>query len=505
MPSPLLDVQDLTLSSANGPIIEHLSFQLFPGEIVALTGSSGSGKTSIGLAILNLLPEGIRLTSGRIGWQGNNQTPITLPADSSHWSSLRGSHIGYTQQDVFGAYDPVMEIGRQMVLIIHERIGKNFSDIGETLKLKMAEVGLQDIDRLWHSFPFQLSGGQLQRCLIAMSITMQPELLIADEPTSAIDKINQYELLEVYSMLRKKYNTAILCITHEEAVVRHLADREIRLGDLTSDFSKTNQTEPQSVNAGIVLEVKDLQYDHQYGGLFTKSGATVGPLNFAIHKGRCLGIVGESGSGKSTLAQMLVGLLIPIEGDITLEQRIIDFQKPGDVRFLRSKVQLVLQDGRGALHPHMTVQRLLQQVVEIEQDFTSLLAKVGLPASVLGRRASQLSGGECLRVNIARALLLEPKILICDESTSALDGRTRDSVIDLLLSLKIQQGLSLVFISHDDQLIKGVAEEIIVMHEGEIVQKALAGAVVDSPGHPVTRKIFGGHATPGSKGGSLKM
>jgi peptide/nickel transport system ATP-binding protein len=477
---------------------------------VALTGKSGSGKTSVAMAILDLLPPGIRFTEGMIRWT-HGQESLTLPEDRSAWPKLRGSAIGFTQQDVFSAFDPVLTMGRQMLMIIRERSLHHGSGFEMELRMKMEEVGLHDIDRLWHSYPHQLSGGQLQRCQLAMAMVIRPALLITDEPTSAIDKINQFELLDVFAMLRTRYNMAMLCITHEEAVVRYLADRELQLDRITKDFSADRPMQATIATgeaSETILEVKNLEYVHAFGGMMYRKGAMVGEINFRLARGSCIGIVGESGSGKSTLAQLLVGLFIPGQGEVMLSGKPIDFYRSDDLTLLRAKIQLVMQDGRGSLHPYFTVQQILEEIIWIKQkqepgftcDLPALLEEVELPADVLDRTAAQLSGGECLRISIARALIMRPEVLICDESTSSLDGDTRDSILSLLLRLKTARGLSMLFISHDERIIRVIADEILVLAEGKIVEQGTAQDIIRFPTHPVTKKIFTMHATLAQRG-----
>jgi peptide/nickel transport system ATP-binding protein len=508
MPSAILQVEGLSIASEQGVIVQQLSFQIGPGEIVALTGKSGSGKTSIALAILDLLPASLQVRSGIIHWAGAES--LTLPSDSVSWKKLRGRHIGYTQQDAYGAFDPVMRMGSQMLMVIQERAGEVLPDAALALRVKMEEVGLHDIDRLLSSYPHQLSGGQLQRCQIAMALVIRPELLIADEPTSAIDKINQVELLEVFTMLRNKYNLAILCITHEEAVVRHLADREIRLDSTVSEFplGAPDRDQNQEDSAEVVLQGKELAYTHAFGGMMHHKGAHVGRLDFALHRGQCLGIVGESGSGKSTFAQLLVGLYAPDQGQLLLDGTPVDFRSTADLTRLRSKVQLVMQDGRGSLHPHLSVSALLYEVGQIRQkldpgyafDLRETMRIVGLGEELLERTSARLSGGECLRVSIARALLMQPEVLICDESTSSLDALSRDGVVALLSQLMTDRKLALIFISHDERIIRALSDEVIVMADGKVVEKGKADQVIRYPTHPVTKRIFTTHATLEQKG-----
>lgn len=509
MSAGILQVEGLSIASGQRMIVSDLTFTVRQGEIVALTGKSGSGKTSIALALLGLLPSGLRQTKGNITWHPEGQPAMALPVDIAHWHTIRGSHIGYTQQDAFSAFDPILRMGEQMVLVIRERAPLHIDNIERELRTKMEEVGLHDLDRLWNSFPHQLSGGQLQRCQICMAIVIGPQLIISDEPTSAIDKINQLELLDVYAMLKAKYNMAILCITHEEAVVQYLADRVVQLDPTSSmqaPFTEPSPAVPPEGHAAY-LRATQLTYTHQYGGMMYKQGATVGPIDFVLHRGACLGIIGESGSGKSTLAQLLVGLHTPSHGQIWMGEQQIDFSHPEKRKWLRNRIQLVMQDGRGSLHPFFTVERLLNEVVLMKRKevpaYTlkpvDMLKEVGLAEEVLHRKPPSLSGGECLRVSIARALLMEPEVLICDESTAALDHQTRDGIISLLLRLLKDRNLSLIFISHDEYIIRGVAQDIVVLAQGRVVEKGPAAQVIRYPTHHMTKKIFSSYATLGHK------
>ncbi len=508
MSSMLLQIEGLSLVSDQGIIVNHVSFSIDKGEIVALTGKSGSGKTSIGLSVLGLLPTGIRWQEGVMKWYGQ-KSPLQYPKDKARWSALRGSQISYIQQDVFGIFDPVLRMGKQMTMIIKE-IGKpNAGDIQSALRSKMAEVGISDVERVWNSYPHQLSGGQLQRCQICIAIVLQPELIIADEPTSAIDKINQLEILDLLAQVRDQYQMAILCITHEESVVNYLADRCISLDPIekkSAAFYKTGI--PKEVQAEIpILKVANIGYKHKFGGLFEREGAQISNIDFILDAGQCLGIIGESGSGKSTLAQLLVGLLIPSMGSVRIHNREIDFINPKDIRFLRSKIQLVMQDGRGSLHPNKTIRWLLQEVIDQQQkldkslkpDLAQILKEVGLSVQVLDRKESNLSGGECLRICIARALLMKPDILICDESTTSLDSPTRDGIVRLFLSLMEHQKLGLILIAHDDSVIRQAAQEIMVLEDGKVVERGNAATLLTNPQHPATKKILDANATLSAK------
>ena len=507
MSSVLLKVDSLSLETKNGFIVQDLSFEINKSEIVAMTGRSGSGKTSIALALLGLFSPGVRMRSGTIQFLRENGSVLSYPADKNLWHSLRGTHIGFIQQDVFGAFDPILKVGNQMLMIINERTQQKKSNHESELRSTMSELGIADVERVWNSYPHQLSGGQLQRCLLCMSIVIRPELLIADEPTSAIDKINQAELFDVLALIRKKYNMAILCISHDRSVVDFLADREIQIEKAVPNHYSSDRIKPEQPGRNVLLEAKGLGFSHRFGGLSDKMGAIISDISFHVSAGECIGIIGESGSGKSTLAQMLVGLLTPSEGELLIEGKPVDYRLEKDIRFLRSKVQLVMQDGRGSLHPNKTIRELLTEVTQYHSEdkvtgssaITKSLGEVGLSSDVLDRRGGNLSGGECLRVNIARALLVDPDVLICDESTSALDDATRNGIIELLSTLLGKRKIGLMVISHDDNVIRQLADQILVFSDGRIVETGEANELLLNPVHSVTKKIFSAEATFGRK------
>ncbi|MEO5906262.1 MAG: ATP-binding cassette domain-containing protein, partial [Saprospiraceae bacterium] len=478
-----------------------------PGEIVALTGKSGSGKTSIGLAILGLLPNGIHLSRGNIEWNDGQQV-LSYPRDVDAWRKLRGSHIGFIQQDAYGAFDPVIKMRQQLLMIIRERSVVLLTNVEELLTSTLKEVGIEEVDRVLNSYPHQLSGGQLQRCQLCLSIIIQPQLIIADEPTSAIDKMNQLEILNLFARVRNDFNIAVLCITHEPSVESYLADRVINLQSNESIKPINLIATPEPLpSKNKILEVSNIAFTHRYGGIFEKKGGGVRNINFSLSRGECLGILGESGSGKSTIAQILVSLIHPDEGEVILDGKEVQFRQKKDIQLLRSKIQLVMQDGRGSLHPDKKIRDLLEEVtrerkkngVEPDIKLENCLSEVGLPVDVLNRRPGELSGGECLRICIARALLLEPEILIGDESTSALDKPTRDDILELLKNLMKTRHLGVILISHDPELISQIADKILVISKGEIVETGTTTAIFNEPKHVVTKEILSVQATLSEK------
>ncbi len=499
----LLQVEHLNLTTSRGSIVTNIFFDIKRGEIVALTGKSGSGKSSIALAILGLLPPDIK-SSGHIFYTKRDGEKIAYPTDHHKWTDLPGREIGFIQQDMYGAFDPVMRMGKQMMMIIRERTLKDSTTIESELKDRLKEVGLSETKRIWNSFPHQLSGGQLQRCQLALVICLQPSLLIADEPTSAIDKLTQVEILDLLHYIRITYGISILCITHDESVVNYLCDREIALPDnIQTEVIIPKQPTASSPGNAVLFEIDGLGYQHRFGGIIEQSGARVQSIKFSLRQKECIGIIGESGSGKSTLANMLVGSIIPSEGSMFLEGEKIDFRLPGHLRMLRARVQLVMQDGRGSLHPGMKIRRLLEEVVDNQirsgenkpQDITSSLAEVGLSPDILDRFPSTLSGGECLRVNIARSLLVEPAIIILDESTSSLDHSTRNGILDLLMKLMDYRNLAVILISHDIEVVASLANYILVFEDGQIIESGTVEELLASAQHESTKKFFATQAT----------
>ncbi len=505
----LLQVDHLTLTTSRGRITTNVSFQIHRGEIVALTGKSGIGKSSIAHAIMGLLPSDIEAT-GRISYFKKEGERITYPADSHVWSNLPGREIGFMQQDMYGAFDPVMRMGKQMMMILQERALNEVMNVESTLQGRLTELGLVDTQRIWRSFPHQLSGGQLQRCQLALVSCLQPALLIADEPTSAIDKITQVEILDLLRYIRDTYGISILCITHDETVVKYLCDREISLsGNEPHELGKFIPQVLEPAGLATVLKVESLGFKHRFGGIIERSGAEIHGLSFILRAGSCTGIIGESGSGKSTLANMLVGLLIPSEGSVFLDNEKIDFRLPSDIRKLREKVQLVMQDGRGSLHPGLTIRKQLEEVTTNQnrlgnatmQYIEARLIEVGLSAEILDRLSSTLSGGECLRVNIARALMVNPSVLICDESTSALDRPTRNGIINLLRKLMNERDLAIILISHDPDVITSLAQQLLVFEEGSIIESGPVDVLSANAEHATTKRIFASRATILKKSG----
>ncbi|MDQ3016405.1 MAG: dipeptide/oligopeptide/nickel ABC transporter ATP-binding protein [Bacteroidota bacterium] len=300
----------------------------------------------------------------------------------------------------------------------------------------------------------------------------------------------------------------MLLITHDQGVVNYLCDREISLAHEQQGSKVINANKRiVEIDSEIILSVRNLGFVHRFGGLINKAGAHIQRITFSIRRGECIGIIGESGSGKSTLAHMLVGLLHPIEGMLDLHGKIIDFSQRKDIRSLREKVQLVMQDGRGSLHPSMTIRTLLQEIVDNQLEsrtggnvnLIDALAEVGLGADILDRVPGNLSGGECLRLNIARTLLMKSEVLICDESTSALDATTTSGIINLLKLLMKERGLSLILISHDSELIMELADKILIFDQGMIVEEAKPIDLPAKAEHAATKRIFTAQATLSQK------
>lgn len=497
MPSALLSVKDLTLSTSKKLIVGDISFEIEAGEIVALTGRSGKGKTSIANAILGHFTQGVSLQKGIIEFQSKLHGPIVLPKDSGLWPSIRGKEIGFIQQDVFGAFNPTQRMGDQILSIASLRSGRQITK--EEFTARLSETGLSDFDRILQSYPHQLSGGQLQRCIIALMALIKPSLLLVDEPTSAIDKLTQSEILSLFKWLRNQFNMAIVCITHDRHVVRSLADREINLDDVQIDQVTFFEKEKSGGVQIKVLEVHNLSFRHRYGGIVDHSGANIQNISFTINARQCLAIVGPSGSGKSTIAQLLMGLFIPQSGTVLLSEKEINYGDPKQIKHLRKSIQLVMQDGRGSLHPYKTIRQLLDEVARFNKspsyDPVQVLREVGLDGDVLTKLPSQLSGGECLRVSIARSLMVKPQILICDESTSALDDHTRDAIVSMLEKLRNEHQLSLILISHDLDVIRRMADWILIIDKGKICESGPSESVLTNSVSELGKKFFGSHAT----------
>jgi len=505
--TPLVELRDWCVRFGAARAVEGVSLALRRGETLALVGESGSGKSLIALSIAGLAPPAAQL-SGSLRIEGREM----LGAPESAWRALRGGRIGMVFQEAMGSLNPAMRIGAQIAEAIAAHRALPRAEIARRVLAGLSEVGLPDPQGKAAAFPHQLSGGQQQRVMIAMALAADPALLIADEPTTALDTTVQAQILALLAALQARRGLAMLFVSHDLAVVEGIAQRVavmrqgrvVEAGPTTQVFAAPRHPYTATLLAsrpGVALrvpladtkavpalEIRDLAVvfrPHRLGGARLRA---VDGVSLTIAPGEALGLVGESGSGKSTLARAAVGLAVPTQGTIRVFGQ--DPQEPQGRRQRARLIQMVFQDAAGSLNPRLTVSQILAEplavhalcaVGERRDHAARLLAEVGLEAAHLDRYPHQLSGGQRQRVAIARALAVDPRLLVCDEPVSALDMTVQAQVLALLGRIRRQRGLALLFIGHDLEAVGAVSERIAVMKDGRVVEIGAADAVLHNP------------------------
>nr|WP_316653345.1 ABC transporter ATP-binding protein [uncultured Gellertiella sp.] len=520
----VLDVRDLKVEfqTPDGRVeaVKGISFSVRKGETLAIVGESGSGKSQTMMGIMGLLARN-GTVSGSATYGGKQL--VNAPLDTLN--SVRGSKITMIFQEPMTSLDPLYPIGRQISepLIHHRNMTKAAARarVLELLKL----VGIPDPSRRIDSFPHELSGGQRQRVMIAMALANDPDLLIADEPTTALDVTIQAQILTLLADLQKRFGMAIVLITHNLGVVKHVADRVavMRRGEIVEQGSReaiferpgvdytrmllaaepTGTKEPPPPGAPVILEGRNVTVDFAIGGgLFFKGNGTfraVDDVSIRLEQGQTIGIVGESGSGKSTLGRALLRLL-PSAGYYRFGSTEISSFDRAAMRPYRSEMQLVFQDPYGSLSPRQTVGEIITEGLFVHEPDLSragrdscaiaALREVGLDPSTRNRYPHEFSGGQRQRIAIARAMILKPKVVVLDEPTSALDRSVQRQVIELLRDLQQKHGLSYVFISHDLSVIRAMSDHVIVMKDGKIVEQGDTSAIFDAPRADYTKTLI---------------
>jgi len=520
----ILAIQNLSLQVDNKPLLKSINFEIKKGEIFALVGESGSGKSLTSLAIMRLLPEVIKVTEGEIMLNG---TPLfTLP--EYQMQKVRGRSIAMIFQEPMTALNPVMRVGEQVAEVICLHLGLKKEEAKERVIELFNEVAIKEPKERYDWYPHQLSGGQKQRVMIAMALACEPDLLIADEPTTALDVTIQAQVLALLKEIQKKRKLSILFITHDMGVVAQMADRiaVMRQGEILEMdkkeefFSKPkhpytkrllqdtmnlhNKCVPTQKQQRL-LEVKGLKvYFPIKKGVFQRTVGyvkAVDGVDFSIDRGKSLALVGESGSGKSTIGQAIVRLVENIEGSIKFDNQEITTLSNRAFMPYRGKIQTIFQDPYASLNPRMSIGSIISEGMdalgvgkhsraEQEQNIKELLLKVGLKAEHFYRYPHEFSGGQRQRIAIARALAVEPELIICDEPTSALDVSVRSQVLKLLRKLQEEFGISYLFITHDLSIIDAVADDVAVMKEGRLVEVGSVDEVMNNPYHEYTKKLL---------------
>jgi len=526
----VLEVQNLYIALPSEGDRKHavaaVNFSVGRGEIVCLVGESGSGKSVIAQSVMGLLPKSLPVTEGKILLEGEDITHAPL----SRLRELRATRMSMIFQEPMTALNPVMRCGEQIDEVLRAHTTLSESERKKKILAIIEEVALPDPERMFQAFPHQLSGGQRQRIMIAMALVLEPVLLIADEPTTALDVTTQAQILHLISELQRKHGTGVLFITHDFGVVAEIADRVavLRLGDLVEmgpkedvlmrpqhDYTKMliaavpgihPKAKARQADAPIVLQVVGLDKTYGGQGWFSSKRHEVHAakaVNFTIRKGETLGIVGESGSGKSTVARCVVRLIDPSAGSIDLEGDDLAKLSGAKLRALRKRVQIVFQDPYRSLNPRRTVGETIMEGPmnfglsreEAARRARSLMEWVRMDPSVLNRYPHQFSGGQRQRISIARALAMEPELLIADEAVSALDVSVQAQVLELLEEIRQRLNLAMLFITHDLRVAAQVCDDIVVMSKGEVVEYGAALEVFSAPKHAYTQSLFA--AAPG--------
>jgi ABC-type glutathione transport system ATPase component len=505
--TPLVELRDYRVRFGAATAVDGVSLTLHPGETLALVGESGSGKSLTALGIAGLTPPAARL-SGSLLIDGVEM----LGAPERAWRALRGPRIGMIFQEAMGSLNPSMRVGAQIAEAIAAHRRQPKAEIARRVLGALAEVGLPDPSGKAAAFPHQLSGGQQQRVMIAMALAADPALLIADEPTTALDTTVQAQILALLVALQARRGLAMLFVSHDLAVVAGIAQqvavmqhgRVVEAGPTAQVFAAPSHhytaallaSRPGRIQrAGAVdaqavpaLELRDLAVvfrPHRRGGAKLRA---VDGVSLRIAPGEALGLVGESGSGKSTIARAVVGLIAPKAGTIRVFGQ--DPAEPGGRKAMARAVQMVFQDAAGSLNPRLTIAQILAEPLAVHAlalpaqhraRARRLLEEVRLPAAHLDRYPHQLSGGQRQRVAIARALAVDPQLLVCDEPVSALDMTVQAQILDLLGRIRRERGLALLFIGHDLEAVGAVSERIAVMKDGRVIEIGTAAAVLQRP------------------------
>jgi microcin C transport system ATP-binding protein len=520
MTAPLLSVNNLTIAFGASVVARDVNFDIAPGETLALVGESGSGKSVTALSLLKLQSSAATV-AGSIAFVGKE----LIGASNAELRAIRGNDIGMIFQEPMSSLNPVHTIGKQVseILEVHQGLRKNAAR-ARTIEL-LTEVGIPDPASRTDDFPHQLSGGQRQRVMIAMALANNPKLLIADEPTTALDVTVQAQILTLLKRLQAEKGMAMLFITHDLGVVRRIADRVAVMskGDIVEtgtvetifaapqhDYTKrllaaSPQGTPPAVapDAPIIVETDDLKvWFPIQRGLFKRVVGhlrAVDGVSLSIRKGETLGVVGESGSGKSTLGYAILRLIRSKGRIVVLGQDISDISGSA-LRPTRRHMQIVFQDPYGSLSPRMPVSDIIEEGLTVHfpklsanqraQKVTEALLEVGLDPETATRYPHEFSGGQRQRIAIARALVLEPDFLVLDEPTSALDVSIQAQIIALLRAVQQRRQLSFLFISHDLKVVRALAHRLIVMKNGQVVEQGLSEAIFAHPQNAYTQQLL---------------
>ena len=548
----LLSIRDLQVAfrmgdrgaTSRAQAVRGISFDIRENTTVALVGESGSGKSVTAMSILNLLPDNAE-RSGSIQWQGRDLLGMPLP----ELQRLRGREIACVFQDPMSSLNPVFTVGDQLCEPLIKHMGLSRKAAMERAEQALVEVGMPEPKRRLSAYPHELSGGQQQRVMIAMALACEPKLLIADEPTTALDVTIQRQILELIAEIQRKHRMSVLFISHDLGVVGEIADEvlvmrhgQIReqgpvadifanpkdaytqallacrpslthnparltvIDDHIAGRGARTESKPKDPAAPVVIEVKSLSKSFWIKqGLFgRREFKAVQNVNFQLRRGHTLGVVGESGSGKTTMGLTLLRLHEPnsgpVQGQVLFDGRNLLELSDRERQPIRRRIQVVFQNPYASLNPRFTIGQTLVEpmaihgigadLAEREARARSLLDKVGMPASAFGKYPHEFSGGQRQRIAIARALTLDPEVLVLDEAVSALDVSVQAQVLNLLKDLQDELGLAYVFISHDLAVVRFISDEVLVMKDGVVVEQAGAEQILAAPREAYTQRLL---------------
>lgn len=528
----LLSIQNLSVSFSVGSemqkVVSDVSFSIDKGETIGLVGESGSGKSVTARSIMQLLSPNAHIhPESKIVYLGKE----LLTNSEKEMRSIRGKDIGMIFQDPMTSLNPTMTLGKQITetLRFHEKLSAKEAE--KRAKEIMEHVGINQVDYRYTQYAHEFSGGMRQRMIIAMALACNPSLIIADEPTTALDVTIQAQILNLLKDIQKKFGTAIILITHDFGVVANMCDKVVVMkdghvvekGDTLSVFenpvddytkmllsaipnlhqaksekSLAKLTEIHSGKRDVLLEVSQLQKEFPYGR--NQTVKAVDQLSFQIYRGETLGLVGESGSGKSTTGRTILRLHEPDDGETLFEGFDINHLNPSELKSMRKHMQMIFQDPYASLNPRMKIQDIIGESLDIHglaknkkernERVAELLDLVGLQTSYAQRFPHEFSGGQRQRIGIARALAVNPEFIVLDEPLSALDASIQSQIVDLLEDLQEKLGLTYLFIAHDLAMVKQISDRIAVMYNGKIVELADSEELFSNPIHPYTKKLL---------------
>jgi peptide/nickel transport system ATP-binding protein len=505
-------------------VVDEVSLTVKRGEVLGLVGESGSGKTQTAWSILRLLPPAARIVGGAIHFDGTDLSTL----GERELSALRGRRIAYVPQEPMSNLDPSFTIGHQLVEPMQVNLGFSKAQARDRAIDLLAKVGIPQPERTFDAYPHQISGGMAQRVLIAGAISCDPDLLIADEPTTALDVTVQAEVLDLLRNLQDEFHMGVILVTHDFGVVADLCDRvavmrhgrivetgttrelfahpehpytrqllDAILHDSTPRGQLVDAAEEPPVSTAL-LDIRDVVVEYPARGVGGKSFRALHGVSVDVNEGECVGLVGESGSGKTTLGRAVLGLAPVTAGEVLYRGRDIAHLGRGERRALGSQIQVVFQDPYTSLNPSLTVEQILAEPLtvsgvpkrEATQRITRLFDLVHLPKDAGRRLPREFSGGQRQRVAVARALALEPQLIVCDEPVSALDLSTQARVLDLFREIQDETGVAYLFISHDLDVVRHISHRVAVMFRGEIVEFGDGDRVTGSPEHAYTQRLF---------------